>query len=325
VRAVRYHHYGDPAAVIAVEDLPAPVPDTGEVVIALEAAPVHLADIKNITGQPWFRAPLPATPGYEGVGRVTRIGGGVTRIAVGDRVFLPTGFGTWQEEMLAPAASLWRAPEGLPAEQLSLLPINLQTAFLMLSEDSPVAAGDWVIQNAANSNVGYYLIRLAKDMGLHTINVVRRPDAIAAVEAAGGDVALLDGDDLPDRVAAVCKDVRLGIDAVAGPATRRIAACLGQRANLLNYGFLSGDICELAAQQMMFRELRFRGFFTKASLARMDAAAVAGMRERLSRFIMTDVPAAPVAAVYRFDRIQDALAHAARTGCERTGKVILTP
>lgn len=325
MRVISYTRYGDPQEVIELVDRPSPVPAAGEVVIALEAAPVHLADIKNITGQPWFRAPLPATPGYEGVGRVKAIGPGVAGTKPGDRVFLPTGFGTWREEFLAPAADLWAAPEGISAEQLALIPINLQTAYLMLREYAALKAGDWIIQNAANSNVGYYVIRLARRMGLRTINVARRAEVLPGLLEAGGDAGLVDGDDLAERVAEIAGDVRLAIDAVAGAGTARLADCLGMGGHIVNYGFLTSDTCEISAQQMMFRQLSLSGFFTKASVAKMDAAAVAAMRDELSAFLREDIPEAPVAGVYPFARIHDALAHAARTGGERDGKVVIVP
>lgn len=325
MKVVSYSRYGDPQEVVALVDRPSPEPGAGEAVVALEAAPVHLADIKNITGQPWFRAPLPAIPGYEGVGRVTAVGAGVTEVSPGDRVFLPTGLGTWREEFLASAADLWPAPERMAAEQLALVPINLQTAYLMLRESAALQKGDWIIQNAANSNVGYYVIRLAKRMGLRTINVARRAEVLPGLIAAGGDEALLDGDDLAARVARIAPDVRLAIDAVAGSGTARLAGCLGSGGAIVNYGFLTGDTCEISAQEMMFRQLTLRGFFTKASLARMDAAAIAAMRAELTAFLHEDAPEAPVAGIYPFSRIHEALAHAARTGGGREGKVVLVP
>ena len=325
LRVIRYARYGDPQEVVEVVDQPPLVPGPGEVVIALEAAPVHLADLKNIAGQPWFRAPLPAVPGYEGVGRIKSVGTGVSNVALADRVFLPTGLGAWREEFLAPAAGLWRAPEAVAAEQLALIPINLQTAYLMLREDASLRPGDWIIQNAANSNVGYYVIRLARRFGLRTINVARRAEVLSGLDDAGGDIALLDGDDLAERVVRTGQNVRLAIDAVAGSGTARLADCLGPGGRIVNYGFLTSDICAVPAQQMMFRQITLSGFFTKASMARMDDAAIAGMREELTAFLHEDVPAAPIAGVYPFSRVHDALAHAACTGDGREGKVVLVP
>jgi len=64
--------------------------------------------------------------------------------------------------------------------------------------------------------------------GHRTVNVVRRKDAAAVVCEAGGGVVLVDGEDLAKRVTEVTDgaEVRLGIDAVAGTATGRMAGCL---------------------------------------------------------------------------------------------------
>ena len=324
MKIVRYAEYGAPEAVVEVVDVASPEPGPGEVVITLEAAPVHLADIKNITGQPWFRAPLPATPGYEGVGRIKSVGTGLCSYKPGDRVFLPIDLGTWKQEFVAPASEIWSAPEGVAAEQLALISINLQTAYLMLKE-AGLKPGDWVIQNAANSNVGYYVIRLARSMGLKTINVARREDVLQSLLDAGGDHSLLDGEDLSERVAAITDTVRLGIDAVAGPATLRLAKCLDYGGRIVNYGFLTGDICELSSQQMMFKQLTMTGFFTKASIAAMSVQEIGEMRDHLSAFVLEDLPEAPIAGVYGFDQVHEALAHAVRTGDARRGKIVIVP
>ena len=53
-----------------------------------------------------------------------------------------------------------------------------------------VPRGAWLIQSAANSNLGRMVIRLARRDGIHTINIVRRPDAIAGLKELGADVVL---------------------------------------------------------------------------------------------------------------------------------------
>ena len=65
----------------------------------------------------WFdqHAP-PYTPGYEGVGRISAVGPGVTPWREGDRVFLPVRFGAWREETVCAAEGLWRAPESVATE-----------------------------------------------------------------------------------------------------------------------------------------------------------------------------------------------------------------
>jgi NADPH:quinone reductase-like Zn-dependent oxidoreductase len=48
-----------------------------------------------------------------------------------------------------------------------------------------------VIQNAANSGVGRAVIAFGKARGYRIINLVRRPEVAAGVEAAGGEVFLV--------------------------------------------------------------------------------------------------------------------------------------
>ncbi len=106
-----------------------------------------------------------------------------------------------------------------------MMTINPPTAALLLSEFVTLRPGDWVIQNAANSAVGLYLVHLARIRGYRTVNVVRRPDAAAAVRDTGGDVVLVDGEDLATRVVEATDGaaIHLGIDAVGGPASGRLA------------------------------------------------------------------------------------------------------
>ena len=109
-----------------------------------------------------------------------------------------------------------------------MMTINPPTAALLLSEFVTLGQGDWVVQNAANSAVGLYLVQLARHRGHRTVNVVRREDAATVVREAGSDVVLVNGEDLAKRVTEVTDgaEVRLGIDTVAGTATGRLAGCL---------------------------------------------------------------------------------------------------
>ena len=50
----------------------------------------------------------------------------------------------------------------------------------MLEDFVDLQPGDVVVQNAANSAVGQYVVQLARDKGLHTVNVVR-PRCVSVV------------------------------------------------------------------------------------------------------------------------------------------------
>lgn len=329
MRQVQYTRFGEPTEVLEVVEAAVPEPGPGQVAITLEAAPVHLADLKHIQGLPWFDGYRPPqVPGYEGVGRVSRLGQGVSGWSVGDRVFLPVSFGAWRDVSIVPAADLWRAPEHIDAAQLALLPINLTTAWLMLDAIVTLKPGDWVMQNAANSNVGYYIIRLARRLGVKTVNVVRSQERVADLAAAGGDVNLVDGPDLAARVRGAIGDgaVRLAFDAVAGDATERLAACLGEAGGTVAvYGLLSGQPCAVAPERLMFADVRVVGFYTARTLVDLTPDQHREMRQSLERYLHDDPPHSPIAGIYPFDRVREAVAHAARTQHDRVGKIILTP
>src|SRR5256714_13275425 len=84
INAAVYETHGNPADVLRVESRPWPAPAAGEVIVKMRAAPINPADLNQIEGKYPVRAPLPATPGFEGAGIVAEVGANVTNVAVGD-------------------------------------------------------------------------------------------------------------------------------------------------------------------------------------------------------------------------------------------------
>ena len=326
MKVARHADYGDPGKVLEIGEEECPPMGDGEVTIRVEAAPVHIADLKCITGEPNFRMfPLPAVPGFEGIGRVTQLGPGASTFSVGDRVFLPMACGAWREELVANESVLMPAPEG-DAVQLSLLPINPPTSHLMLSDYGDLKPGDWVIQNAANSSCGVYLIKLAHMRGIKTVNVVRRDSLAPALRDSGADVVLVDGPDLADRVRAATNgaSIRLAIDAIAGDATTRLGECLADGGTVLSYGMLSGEPCKLPPDMVFLRDIRLRGFYTVREFTRHDPSEIAAMYRELANLIADGTLSAQIAGVFSLDQAADACALAAKVGDERPGKVVIT-
>ena len=157
----QYDHRGPvPQDVIRALPFEAPPLAAGQALVAMLASPINPSDVLTLTGEYGRLPPLPAIGGNEGVGRITALGEGVTGLSVGQSVLLPIGAGTWVTHLVTDARRLVPLPEGADAQQLSMLTVNPATASLLLSEFVPLAAGDWVIQNVANSGVGGYLVLL---------------------------------------------------------------------------------------------------------------------------------------------------------------------
>jgi len=323
-KALIHDHYGEPADVLRLADLPGQQPGEGEVVVRMEAAAMHIADIRTVQGTPGFALPLPRTPGFEGIGHVIRVGPGVRDFVVGDRVFPPSGSGTFREEVLAKASQCMPAPEG-DAVQLSLVTINGPTAWLLLHGYARLSPGDWLVQNGANSSCGRYLVSLAREEGVRTVNVVRREDVAGELKALGADVVLLDGPGLAERVRQATGGIapKLGIDCVAGAATQRIAECLAPGSPIVCYGAMSGEPCQVDFYLMFRNDLTLRGMSFRRELNKRTPPQVDAIYAGLAERIADGRLQARIAATYPLEMWREAFAQAARTGEEREGKIVM--
>ena len=325
-----YEHRGPvPQDVIRAVEFTSSVLTAGQALVAVLAAPINPSDLLMLTGEYGLLPPLPAVGGSEGVGRVVEVGpevaGGGVNISVGQTVLLPAGSGTWTTHLVADARRLVPIPDGADPQQLAMLTVNPATASLLLTEFVTLAPGDWAIQNVANSAVGGYLVQLAKLRGFKTVNIVRRESAVALVRADGGDVVLVDGDDLPARVKAAIGGaaIRLGIDAVGGSATDRVARCLSEGATLVNYGMMSGEACQVTPASFIFNDLTLRGFWLAKWFSKASREAQRALYGELTQLIATGKLSARIGATYPVGQIKEAV-EAAAAG-ERNGKILIVP
>ena len=316
--------FGVPEKAVRLVEQPDPgEPGPGEVIIDAEYAPINPADLLNFEGRYGATPPkLPQTPGAEGVGRITHCGEGVAHVKPGDRVLLP-GPGTWRARIKAPARSVFALPEAADPQQMAMLRVNPATAHLMLRDFVPPEAGTWLIQNAANSGVGQCLIRLAREAGMKSVNVVRRADLVAPLRAIGGDVVLLDGPDLDAQVREALGGgkLALAIDAVGGAATQRLARCVDENGIVVNYGVLSGEPCRVDGRDTVFRNVSLRGFWLRRWFMVTPPEQIAAIYRKLAGQVADGTLAVPVERVYPLREVAAALAHAARGG--RSGKILL--
>lgn len=314
-----------PQAVIAPVPFEAPALAAGQALVAVLAAPINPSDVLTLTGQYGILPPLPAVGGSEGVGRVVTLGPDTPGPAAGQMVLLPPGTGTWTTHAVVPAAQLIPLPNDADPRQLAMLTVNPPTASLLLSEFATLQPGDWVIQNSANSGVGSYVVQLARLRGLKTVNIVRRETAVAGVQAQGGDVVLVDGADLAERVKAATHGapIKLGIDAVGGQATARLAAALAEHGTVVNYGALSGEPCAVDPRALIFRGVSLKGFWLARWFRTTPQAQQFALLSELAGLIAAGKLSAPIQATYDVSQIQEAVAAAAAG--ERQGKILIVP
>ena len=184
MKAIHLTAYGNPAQNLKMVEVSEPnAPSAGEALVRMEYAPIDYSDLLLANGVYFLNPKLPSVIGGEGAGIVEAIGPGVTSVKAGDRVTIPFGTFTWSEKVLAPAQGLFVVPPSIDAKTASMLNINPTTAVLLLNEFVKLKPKDWIVLNAANSQVARCLIAIAKSRGLNIAGIVRRSELIPEIQS----------------------------------------------------------------------------------------------------------------------------------------------
>src|SRR6266446_4835516 len=201
MKAIHLTAYGNPAQNLRmVEVSEASAPSAGEALVRVEYAPIAYSDLLLANGVYLLRPKLPSVIGGEGAGIVEAIGPGVTSVKVGDRVTIPFGTFTWSEKVVAPAQGLFIVPPSIDARTASMLNINPTTAVLLLSEFVKLKPKDWIVINAANSQIARCIIAIAKSRDLKVAGIVRRSELVPEIEKLGVDFVGVESPELPKQI-----------------------------------------------------------------------------------------------------------------------------
>jgi trans-2-enoyl-CoA reductase len=321
-RTIIFHEFGPPETVLSIAEEEVPAPRAGEVLIRVEASPINPADLNIIEGKYPKRPELPAVPGMEGAGVIASVGAEVSGFNVGDRVLVPHGTGAWREYVTVPASGVFAVPSNIPAFQAAMLRINPPTAWRMLHDFVKLQPGDWVLQNAANSAVGRAVIVMAKAIGIHTVNIVRRPELIPELRALGAGTVLVESDELVQQVGDLAPfgRVRLAFNAVGGESALRLASALSRQGVLVTYGAMGRQPMRIPNGLLIFKNLVWTGFWISAWYRHATDEEVRDMFASIFPLLASGALAVPVAATYPLDQFREAIQHASSD--RRPGKIL---
>jgi NADPH:quinone reductase-like Zn-dependent oxidoreductase len=313
--------------VLQVRDVPPPpAPQRGQVRVRMLLSPVNPSDVLTIQGRYGRQPPLPATPGFEGVGVVEEGRGLLAWRVRGRRVCVLSGGGpgTWQEQVVVPARQAIPVPSSLSDEQAAMFFVNPASALVMTRYVLRVPAGAWLLQTAAGSALGRMVIRLGRHYGFRTLNVVRRREQADELLKLGGDaVVASDSEKLPERVAALTESrgVPFALDAVGGVTGAEAVAALGRGGRLLCYGTLSGEPIPLDARALMVGQKRVEGFWLSEWARDQGVVTMLLLLRRLGKLISSGVLASEVGQTFPLEQVKEAVRQAVAPG--RQGKVLL--
>ena len=318
MKAIHLTAYGNPAQSLRMVEVSEPnTPSANEALVRIEYAPIAPSDLLLANGVYLLKPKLSSVIGGEGAGIVEAIGPGVTIVKVGDRVTIPFGTFTWSEKVLAPAQGLFVVPPSIDARTASMLNINPTTAVLLLSEFVKLKPKDWIVLNAANSQIGRCLIAVAKSRGLNVAGIVRRSELIPEIEKLGVDFVGVESPELSNQIQTATggMPIRLGLDAIGGPATATIASVLSPRAHLVVYAWLSGSPIQVGQGDLIGKRLNVHGFwmYYEDYLPKIPAALA-----EATQLVASGKLSLPATTTYKPSQIKEAIEHA-----QRGGKVLL--
>jgi trans-2-enoyl-CoA reductase len=322
INAAVYETHGNPADVLHVESQPWPTPAPGEIIVKMSAAPINPADLNQVEGKYPVRAELPATPGFEGAGIVVDVGSDVKGLTNGALVILPHNLGTWRDAVAVKADDLVVVPADIKPVHAAMLKINPMTAWRLLHDYVELSPGDWLIQNAANSAAGRAVIQIAHQLGYKTVNVVRRSELIDELRAEGGDIVVVDSENLRREVEDSIggPPIRLGLNAVGGESALRLANCLAPGSTLVTYGAMSLQPLKIPNGLLIFKDLRFRGIWINKWYDNATPAQRMEAFQQLFEMAKRGLLQTKVEKAYPLSEAKTAVAHAARG--QRSGKII---
>jgi NADPH:quinone reductase-like Zn-dependent oxidoreductase len=326
MRTVLFEQFGTPLEVLQLRDIPVPQPGPGQVRVRMIASPVNPSDLLVVRGEYGRLPSLPATPGFEGVGVVEAAGGGMLgRLRLGKRVAVLNGRGgNWREQVVVPARQVVPIPSSVPDEQGATFFVNPASALIMTQYILKVPRSAWLLQTAAASALGRMVIRLGRQYGFRTINVVRRREQADELLHAGGDAAICTGDEsLEERVKHVTggAGVPFALDAVGGATATAVVRSLASGGRMLVYGTLSGEPLTIDPRALMVADACVEGFWLSNWVRHQSAFTMLRLFRRIGSLMKSGVLKSEVTAAFPLEEIQSAIREAEKPG--RSGKVLL--
>ena len=304
----------------------------GHVRVKVLATGVAYADVLMRRGL-YPRVPkFPFAPGYDIVGEVDSLGGGVKHFQLGQRVAALTMIGGYSQYAVVPAAHLVPVRAGLdPAEAVSLV-LNYVTAYQMIHRVAKLREGQTMLVHSAAGGVGTAALQLGKILGLRMFGTASKPkhELLRSLDATPIDYRS------DDFLQVTRQNVPAGVDCVLDPIGGtnwwKSYRCLNERGSLICFGAQAAVTQGKAVAALGFVLLGFMKALPGGRSAiwynvkQLRDAKPEWFREDLSRlFEMLSARQIQPVIAGRFPLREAARANELLESAQITGKLVLLP
>jgi len=241
---IQFHEFGDPGKVLQVTRRPIEKPARGELLVHMIHRPINPSDLLPIRGAYSHRIPLPAIPGYEGVGVVVEVGPSVSTQWIGRRVLPLRGEGTWQQFVKTSAELAVPVPEFLEDYIAAQLYINPLTAWIISTEVLALQPDDVLLVNAGGSAIGRIFAQLARILGFKLVALTRNDHYTKDLLQLGA-AHVINTAEMPVYSSVMDithgKGAKAAIDSIGGQDGSELASMVQPGGRVVTIGLLSGQ------------------------------------------------------------------------------------
>ncbi|MBW2940001.1 NADPH:quinone oxidoreductase family protein [Zhongshania aquimaris] len=264
MKAIICKHYA-PIQELVYQDIPDPIPEANEVVVAVKAAGVNFPDALIVQGLYQDKPALPFTPGLEFAGEILSCGKDVTRLTAGTRVLgFSAGYGAYAEQVKCHATSVVAIPDDMPFVDAANLVCAHGTAQHALRQRANIQPGETLVVLGAAGGTGIAAVQIGKAIGARVIAVCSSAEKLEIAKANGADELVnYSEQDLKAELKRITqgKGVDVVFDPVGGDAFNICSRCMARNGRLLVIGFASGEIPKLPVNLTLVKEYSLIGVF----------------------------------------------------------------
>jgi NADPH:quinone reductase len=323
MRAAWYTANGEARDVLAIGELPTPMPAPGEVRVKLVASGVNPSDVKSRRGRPLDSERI--VPHSDGAGVIDVVGAGVPTSRIGERVWIWNGqwqrpMGTAAEYIAVPQAQAVKLPDTTDFAAGACLGIPAMTAFQAIHLLGDIS-GKTVLVIGASSAVGHYAAQMAAIAGAKVIGTVGSlAKARHAREAGVAETIDYKSEPVAQRISEITSG--RGVDAIVDmdfSSTIKLLAdgALAPHGTLACYGSNAYTDIAVPFRALLFNSFSLR-FFLVYDLSPADRHVAL---DGLTTLLAGDRLRHTIGARYKLDDI--ALAHEAVEGGKLIGNVVV--
>lgn len=322
MKAIRVHQCGGPEAM-RLEEVPRPVPGTGQVVVEVKAAGVNLFDTQLRSGL--YKRDLPLTLGLEGAGIVAAVDNDVTDIKPGDRVAFIFAAGSYATHALVATERVVPLPDAIGFDEAAAVLFQGLTAHYLATSTYPLTAGSSCLVHSAAGGCGILLCQIAKIRGASVIGAVSTRAKAEIARAAGADhVVVYAEEDFERAVKRITggRGVDVVYDAVGLDTYVRSMNALRPRGLLALYGEASGDVPPIDPRELLFRKSLY---LTRTGLDHYvaDRRELRARTDELFAWVAQGLLKQKIFGKYKLEEVAEA--HRALESRATTGKLLVIP